>query len=87
MNSVKFEDFIGKEVSIYVRYGFKKQTGETQSYKGFLLNADKYGVILGRKIGDNLDIAINDFFPWHNIDAIRYECENDTSFYNGDPLF
>jgi len=45
---------------------------ETQSYEGKLINIDRLGVILERKIGDTEDIIVNDFFPWHNIDAIRY---------------
>ena len=71
MSGNKLEDFIEKEVSVYVRYGFKKQTEETQSYKGILKSIDKYGVILERKTGEKFDVDINDFFPWHNIDAIR----------------
>lgn len=37
-----------------------------------LISIDKLGVMLERKIGDAEDINVNDFFPWHNIDAIRY---------------
>ena len=86
MNKTNLEEFIEKEVSVYVRYEFKKQTGESQSYKGFLISVDRLGVILGRKIGENQDIKVNDFFPWHNIDAIRCEEEDDSLFYNGDSL-
>jgi len=84
MNKYNLKNFIGNEVSVYVRYGFKKQTGETQNYKGILKNVDEYGVSLDRKIGENFDINTIDFFPWHNIDAIRYEYEADPLFYNGD---
>jgi len=64
--------FKGKHVVVLVRYGFKKKTEETQSYEGKLINIDKLGILLEREIGDASDIKVNDFFPWHNIDAIRY---------------
>jgi hypothetical protein len=66
--------FIGKEVSVFVRYGFKKRTEETQSYQGKLISIDDFGVLLNRKIGESNDMIVNDFFPWHNIDSIR--CRN-----------
>jgi len=72
MKKNDIKDFLEKEISIYVRYGFKKQTEETQSYSGILKYVNDLGIILERKIGENLDIKANDFFPWHNIDAIRY---------------
>jgi len=62
----------GKEVSVFVRYGFKKKVDEIQSYQGKLISVDEYGVILERKLVDIDDKLVNDFFPWHNIDAIRY---------------
>ena len=62
----------GKEVIVLVRYGFKKSIEETQSYEGKLISIDRLGIILQRKIGDARDIVVNDFFPWHNIDAIRH---------------
>ena len=68
--------FKGKEVIVLVRYGFKKKTEETQSYEGKLINIDKLGIILERKIGDASDIKVKDFFPWHNIDAIRYRIKD-----------
>jgi len=73
MNKKNLKDFIGKEISVYVRYGFKKKTEETHSYKGNLTNIDKYGVILERKIGENQKVRAKDFFPWNNIDLIRFE--------------
>jgi hypothetical protein len=75
MNKNELTNFIGKEVSVFVRYGFKKRTEETQSYEGRLTNIDKLGIILERKIGEASDIIVNDFFPWHNIDAIRYRAK------------
>jgi hypothetical protein len=61
---------------VFVRYGFKKKVEETQTYEGKLINIDKLGVMLERKIGDVNDIIVNDFFPWHNIDAIRYRIKD-----------
>lgn len=66
------KDFIGKTVSVFVRYGFKKKVEETQSYQGKLLSANRLGVILERKLSDTDGTIVNDFFPWHNIEAIRY---------------
>lgn len=71
MKGRELKDFLEKEVSVYVRFGFKKHTEETQSYTGILKNIDKQGIILDRKTGENLDIKVLDFFPWHNIDALR----------------
>lgn len=71
MNENNLEKFIKKQVSVYVRYGFKKKVGETQSYNGILMGFDELGVIIKRKIGEQLNTEVNDFFPWHNIDAIR----------------
>jgi len=72
MKEIELTKFIGKNVVVLVRYGFKKKVEETQSYEGKLIHIDEVGVILERKIGDMEDIIVNDFFPWHNIDAIRY---------------
>jgi len=72
MNQIDLKNFIDKDVVVFVRYGFKKKVEETQSYEGKLISFDKLGIILDRKIGDANDIIVNDFFPWHNIDAIRY---------------
>lgn len=72
MKQIELTKFIGKNVVVLVRYGFKKKVEETQSYEGKLISIDKVGVMLERKIGDAEDIIVNDFFPWHNIDAIRY---------------
>jgi len=66
------KDFIGKTVSVFVRYGFKKKIEETQSYQGILFDVGALGIILERKLGDSDGTIVNDFFPWHNIDAIRY---------------
>ncbi len=72
MKEIELTKFIDKNVVVLVRYGFKKKVEETQSYEGKLIGIDKLGVILERKIGEAKDIIVNDFFPWHNIDAIRY---------------
>jgi len=72
MKEIELTKFIGENVVVLVRYGFKKKVEETQTYEGKLINIDKLGVMLERKIGDAEDIIVNDFFPWHNIDAIRY---------------
>ena len=72
MKITKIEDFIDKKVQIFVRYGFKKKIDEIQSYHGKLINVNKYGVILERNIVDSGSALVNDFFPWHNIDVIRY---------------
>jgi len=71
MNENNLEKFIKKQVSVYVRYGFKKKVGETHSYNGILMGFDELGIIINRKIGEQLNTEVNDFFPWHNIDAIR----------------
>lgn len=72
MQKIELIKFVGKNVIVLVRYGFKKKVEETQSYEGKLISIDKLGVMLERKIGDAEDIIVNDFFLWHNIDAIRY---------------
>jgi len=77
INKISLEKSIGKEISVYVRYGFKKKIEETQSYNGILISVDQLGIIIERKIGDKGENIFNDFFPWHNIDAIRY---NKTDF-------
>ena len=71
MEKIELMNFKGKEVVILVRYGFKKKTEETQIYEGKLISIDKLGITLERKIGDRAEVFVNDFFPWHNIDAIR----------------
>ena len=67
----------GKEVSVFVRYGFKKKIEETQSYQGILNEVGARGIILERKLidTDTDGTVVKDFFPWHNIDAIRYRPE------------
>jgi len=72
MEKIELTKFKGKNVIVLVRYGFKKKTEETQSYEGKLISIDKLGIILERKIGEKNEIIVNDFFTWHNIDAIRY---------------
>ena len=72
MEEKELKKLIGKNVSVFVRYGFKKKIDETQSYHGQLLSVEKHGIMLERQIGDAADVTVNDFFPWHNIDAIRY---------------
>jgi hypothetical protein len=76
MKEIELSKFRGKNVMVFVRYGFKKKVEETQTYEGKLINIDKLGVMLERKIGDVNDIIVNDFFPWHNIDAIRYRIKD-----------
>jgi len=72
MKEIESKRFIGKNVIVLVRYGFKKKVEETQTYEGKLISIDTLGIMLERKIGDVNDMIVNDFFPWHNIDAIRY---------------
>jgi len=72
LEKIELIKFKGKDVTVLVRFGFKKKTEETQSYEGKLISIDKLGIVLERQIGDKAEICVNDFFPWHNIDAIRY---------------
>ena len=72
MNIVKLGSFIGQNVTIFVRYGFKKKIEETQSYQGKLVSIEDYGVVIERKSDNTKNTSMYDFFPWHNIDAIRY---------------
>lgn len=76
MKEIELTKLVGKNVVVLDRYGFKKKIEESQTYKGKLINIDKLGVMLERKIGDANDIIVNDFFPWHNIDAIRYRLKD-----------
>lgn len=76
MKQMELTKFIEKNVVVLVRYGFKKKVEETQTYEGKLICIDKLGVILERKIGEAEDMIVNDFFPWHNIDAIRYRIKD-----------
>jgi len=76
MKGKNLTNFIGENVVVFVRYGFKKKVEETQSYEGKLISIDKLGIILERKIGDLNDIMVNDFFPMHNIDAIRFRIKD-----------
>ena len=71
MEKIELIKFRGKDVVVLVRYGFKKKTEESQTYEGKLVCIDKLGITLERRIGDKEDIFVNDFFTWHNIDAIR----------------
>jgi len=72
MKEIELKKYLGKNVVVLVRYGFKKKIEETQSYDGKLISINNQGVMLERKIGDANDITVIDFFTWHNIDAIRY---------------
>jgi len=72
MDDKDMKDFIGKTVSVFVRYGFKKKIEETQSYQGILCDVSSRGIIIERNLSDTVGTIVNDFFPWHNIDAIRY---------------
>jgi len=71
MNIKKLDSLHGERVIVFVRYGFKKKTEETQSYKGMLINSDAIGIMLQRSLDENKDDNEIDFFPWHNIDAIK----------------
>jgi len=71
MNIKQLDSLHGERVIVFVRYGFKKKTEETQSYKGMLINSDAIGIMLQRSIDENKDDNEIDFFPWHNIDAIK----------------
>jgi len=62
MKQIKLTKFIDKNVVVLVRYRFKKKVEETQSFEGKLINIDRLGSILERKIGDTEDIIVNDFF-------------------------
>jgi hypothetical protein len=75
MQDIKLKEFIGKQVSILVRYGFKKKVDETQSYVGKLISVGQFGVIIERETEDTPTCVVNEFFPWHNIDAIRFRSE------------
>ena len=66
------EKLRGKQVTVFVRYGFKKKVDETQSYIGELINFGEHGVTIERKITELDDLPVNDFFPWHNIIAMRF---------------
>ena len=72
MSDQYLKRFLNQEINIFVRFGFKKNVEETQSYQGILINVNTYGIILERKIKDEGEITVQDFFPWHNISAIRY---------------
>ncbi len=76
MKKYELNKLYGKEVSVFVRYGFKKKVDEIQSYQVKLISVDTLGIILERKTLDPENITFNDFFPWHNIDAIRYRIKN-----------
>ena len=64
--------YIGKEITLFVRYGFKKRIEETQSYKGIFIHYDHYGMIIERNLREN-EGKVHDFFPWHNIDCVRVQ--------------
>jgi hypothetical protein len=65
----------GKNIIVFVRYGFKKKIEELQSYKGKLINSDQFGLIIEREVLDECRIIEINFVPWHNIDALRYRIE------------
>ena len=75
MDNNVLKKLIGSNVSVFVRYGFKKKVEETQSYQGVLKSVDNFGVMIERKISDTDSSMVNDFFPWHNIDAIRHRID------------
>jgi hypothetical protein len=76
MKIEKLNSLVGKNILVFIRYGFKKKTEEeTQSYKGILINSDDNGIIIKRIVDDGSDNIEFDFFPWHNIDAIRFRPE------------
>jgi hypothetical protein len=35
----------------------------------------QFGVIIERETEDTPTCVVNEFFPWHNIDAIRFRSE------------
>ena len=76
MKDYDLKKLLEKEVSVFVRYGFKKKVDEIQSYQGKLMSVDRIGIMLERKIGETEDFTVYDYFPWHNIDAIRYRLKN-----------
>ena len=71
-NCMVLEKYINKEVTIFVRYGFKKRVEETQSYQGKLIFYDEFGIIIERFLRGAED-KVHDFFPWHNIDGLRFQ--------------
>ena len=72
MKIKQLDSLHGEKVIVFVRYGFKKKTEETQSYRGILINSDNIGIILQRSLEENQGDMEIDFFPWHNIDAIKF---------------
>ena len=66
------EMYMNKNVTIFVRYGFKKRIEETQSYQGKFICFDDFGLILERDLPGS-DDKVHDFFPWHNIDCVRIQ--------------
>ena len=73
MNIEKLANIKGEPVIVFVRYGFKKKTEETQSYNGILINSDDIGILLQRPLENEKNSSEIVFFPWHNIDAIRIQ--------------
>ena len=69
------EKLKGKQVTIFVRYGFKKKVDETQSYIGELISFGKHGVTIKRNITELDNLIVDDLFPWHNIIAMRFRSE------------
>jgi ribosome maturation factor RimP len=63
MKEQELNTLIGKQVTIFVRYGFKKKVDETQSYRGKLLSVVKNEVMVEILISDGENIVVNDFFP------------------------
>jgi hypothetical protein len=77
MNIEKLASMNGEPVIVFVRYGFKKKTEETQSYNGILINSDSIGILLQRPLENEKNTFEIIFFPWHNIDAIRFRKNHD----------
>ena len=71
MKIKKLSELKGKSATIFVRYGFKKKTGETQSYQGTIIDSDDLGILFERLLENEQNVTEIVFFPWHNIDAIR----------------
>ena len=71
MEQKEFVKYIGKDILVFVRYGFKKNIEETQSYQGKLIKIGLHGVIVERNLAEVNEPIVHDFFPWHNIVAIR----------------
>jgi hypothetical protein len=40
------QDYVGKYITIFVRYGFRKKVEENQNYQVKLINYDNFGILI-----------------------------------------